>query len=146
MRALFAASEPTDARPTLQTGQEIRQLSVQEALRGYPVKIRGNVLLSDHLQTSGTVNEVFLHDGSFGFCAENHGPPLDLHTGDVIEVEGGTSVGGYAPYIVNMRYQRIGTAPLPLAQAMSISGAISGREDAQWVEAARCGTVGVDRR
>ncbi|HEX4084679.1 MAG TPA: sensor histidine kinase [Chthoniobacteraceae bacterium] len=135
-RALFAASAPTDALPTLQTGQEVRQLSVAEALRGYPVKIRGTVLLYDHLETSGTVNVVFLQDGQFGFCAENHAPPLDLRAGDVIDVEGVTSVGGYAPYIVHMRYRRIGTAPLPAPRSMSISEAIGGHEDAQWVEVA----------
>ena len=120
--------------PTLTSVEEVRNLSPAEAACGYPVRFRATVLLNDHVETGGALNEVFVHDGHLGIYVGSHGPALNLQAGDVVELEGHSDVGGFAPYITDPHFRKIGTAPLPPPRPTAIPEALDGYEDSQWAE------------
>ena len=64
------------------------------------------------------------------------GGPLakDSEVGAVVEIEGVTDPGGYAPCVLPVRFKRVGSGPLPEARRIPLEGLLSGSEDGQRVE------------
>lgn len=122
--------------PTLRSVAQVRSLSLAEAARGYPLKFQATVLLNDHVEAGGALNVVFVHDGSAGIYAGSRGPALDLRPGEVIALEGKTAVGGFAPCLVDLRFQRVRLGQYPAAPPLPMAKALDGSEDSQWVELA----------
>ena len=134
--ASIAAGQGDPVLPTLQSVAQVRNLSLAEAARGYPLKFQATVLLNDHVEAGGTLNVVFVHDGSAGIYAGSRGPPLDLRPGEVIALEGKTAAGGFAPCLVDLRFQRAGLGQYPAAPQLTMAKALDGSEDSQWIELA----------
>ena len=61
-------------------------------------------------------------------------PARDSEVGALVELEGVTDPGGYAPCVLPLRFKRIGSGPLPEAKRMPLERLLSGREDGQRVE------------
>src|ERR1017187_5550009 len=124
------------ALPVLTQVSQIRQLTRQQAARGYPVRIRAAVTYSDPAH-----GDLFVQDSTAGIWGNvpHSAPPLAA--GQLVEMEGVTEIPDFAPQIGNPRYRVVGTAPLPRARHVSLERMLSTAEDSQWVE-----TQGVVRR
>ncbi|MEO6236271.1 MAG: histidine kinase [Vicinamibacterales bacterium] len=122
--------------PMLSTVAAIRALSQDEAARGYPVEVRATVT---HVDESAHVS-LIIHDGVLGqfvFPPDNLAAvPLwrELRRGDVVEIEGRTARGGFAPNIRPTAVRRIGHAPMPRARQIPFAAMLTGRHDCDYVE------------
>jgi signal transduction histidine kinase len=122
--------------PTLTTIGAIRALSQDEGARGYQVRVRGIVT---HIDEQADVS-LIVHDGRLG---QFFMPPKDpravaawreLRRGDLVEIEGLTERGGFAPNVVPNVVRRLGQAPLPSPKTIAFGSMLSGRHDCDYVE------------
>ena len=121
--------------PLLTEIRAIRSLSLDEGARGYPVRIRGTVTHFDETLANGLI----VYDGSFGQFVEP--PPLssipiwkDIRTGDVVEIEGRTIRGGWAPNVLPERMRMLGHGKLPEARHVPYAELLTGRHDCEYVD------------
>ncbi len=138
-----AQDRPAPSLPLLTRIADIRALSQDAGALRYPVRIRGTVTHFDEIQRM----TLFVHDGSFGqFVATPSNPAsvgdwADLKTGDVVEIEGRTVRGGFAPNVEPSRIRKIGRAPMPEERSIAYPAMLTGRYDCDYV-----GVVGVIQR
>jgi signal transduction histidine kinase len=113
----------------LRSAQQVRQLSLDQANRGIPIRIRGQVLA-----LTGLENGFFVSDGRVGVFVEplHRGP--QYHPGDLVEINGRSGVGLYAPVILPDHIRFLGHASLPQAPRREYGDLIGGGEDSQWIE------------
>ena len=114
----------------------MRGLTVAEAQQKLPVRLRGVVTFFDEELYSR-----FLQDDTAGIYLQYSTNTPALVSGQVIEVEGTTSPGEYAPIVVPDRVRVVGQGPLPPPKAVAYEQLAGGKEDSQFVE-----IVGVVRR
>jgi signal transduction histidine kinase len=123
--------------------QDIRGLSQDGGALGYPVRIRATVTHFDEVARTTLV----VHDGAFGQFVLNPVNPAtvgvwaDLKAGDLVEIEGRTVRGGFAPNVVPDRVRRLGRASLPAGRSIAYSAMLTGRYDCDYVD-----VVGVVQR
>ncbi len=115
--------------PVLTTIERVRDLSAAQAALSYPVRLRGVVTYYN-----SQWRHFFLQDSTAGIFVDSAGQLNDLHVGQEVQVNGITAPGNYAPIIVQPRIELLGTGPLPQPRRPSMVEAMSGAEDAQWVE------------
>jgi signal transduction histidine kinase len=122
--------------PLLTTIKQIRELTQDEGARGYRVRVRGTI---SHFDEVAKVS-LIVHDGEFGqFVMPPASPKTvpwwrDLRRGDVVEIEGRTVRGGFAPNIEPSMVRRIGHGALPTPKRIPFSSMLSGRHDCDYVE------------
>ena len=131
------------ALPLITDIKAIRALSQDEGARGYPVRIRGIVTHFDERRAS----ILFVNDGDVGQFVVPP-PHVDqnevwrsLRTGDLVEIEGHTIRGGFAPNLEPERVHKIGRGTLPVAKRVPYSALLTGRHDCDYVD-----VVGVIQR
>lgn len=124
---------------TLSTAKEAHSLSTSEAIRGYPIHLRGVVTYSDrYLDRRQTA--MFVHDatGSIFLALPSNVVPINgkpTHPGTLVDVRGVSAMGDFAPIIAQPRVTAIGTSHLPpRAVPVSLTRLLTGKEDGQWVE------------
>jgi signal transduction histidine kinase len=140
-----AAAEQKTAGPLplLTRIEDIRALSQDAGALGYPVRIRGTVTHFDEVQHMTLI----VHDGSFGqFVADPANPGklgtwAELRQGDLIEIEGRTVRGGFAPNVEPSRVRKLGRGVVPSGRSIAYSAMLTGRYDCDYV-----GVVGVIQR
>lgn len=125
------ATAQTLPEPTrlLHHADEIRRLTAEQAARSYPVKIRGVV--------TGDVPapDFFVQDSTAGIYVEgSHSPIFQHHLGDLIEVEGVTGPGKFAPVIREQSSRVLGNGKLPHGKLYSFNELADGQLDSQWVK------------
>jgi signal transduction histidine kinase/CheY-like chemotaxis protein len=128
--ATVAAIERPADLPVLTRAGDVLALSAEEAERYYPVRIRAVVTYVDQAWSM-----LFVQDPTGGVYVETLHVP-DLRAGDLVEVEGSTDPGNFAPQIVRPVITVLGRAPLPRARRVDIERLFTGKEDSQWVETA----------
>ena len=126
------------ALPTLTTIGAIRALSQDEGARGYPVRVRGTVT---HIN-EGADDGAIIHDGRLGQWLVP--PPAEarsawavwreIRRGDLIEIDGRTVRGGFAPNLEPRALRRLGRGPLPTPKTIAFGSMLSGRHDCDYVE------------
>ena len=122
--------------PVLTEIKAIRELSQDDGARGYPVRVRGIVT---HFDENADVT-LIVHDGQLGqFIVPpadpaTAGPWRSLRRGDVVEIEGRTVRGGFAPNVEPISVRRIGQAPLPAVKNIAFAAMLTGRHDCDYVE------------
>jgi signal transduction histidine kinase len=85
---------------------------------------------------------LMVHDGDFGqFVMPPANPAAvppwrDLRRGDLIEIEGRTVRGGFAPNVEPAVIRRLGRAPLPTPKRIAFASMLTGRHDCDYVEIA----------
>ncbi len=138
----WTSCDAADERQVLTRVEEIRNLSREDAAEGQPVRLRGVVTWQD----SDPVPSFFVHDGQWnvwvgrsiamtrGIWRGGEVPMKDSEVGSLVEIEGVTDAGGYAPCVLPVRFRRLGSGPLPEAKRMPLERLLSGSEDGQWVE------------
>ena len=121
----------------------IRGLAPEIAQQGQRVLVRGTVTYINEREPAGLI----VHDGSAGLFVRYgrryflNNPRLDLHPGDVVEVEGYTSADGFAPDVVPESVRRVGRSALPTAKRVPYASLLSGVFDCEYIE-----VVGVGQR
>ncbi len=120
---LLAADEPL-----ITTVAEIRALSATDAAKHHPVKLRGVVTFYD----DGLFSR-FLQDETGGIYLQATNT-LALQAGQMVEVEGVTSSGEFAPVVVAVSVKVTGEGKIPAAKPVSLERLLSGAEDSQMVE------------
>jgi hypothetical protein len=98
---------------------------------GVKVSIRGVVTAAE----PGAIwyGRFFVQDSTAGVFVENIGTNQPK-PGDLVEIQGISHPGGYAPIISNPQWHKLGTAPLPEAQPVLIEQLMAGIDDSQRVE------------
>ncbi len=115
------------ALPLLTHAVQIRQLAPEEAGRGYRVKIRG-VVTNDV-----PYPDFFVQDGTAGIYVEGSlSPSYTHHWGDLVEIEGVTGPGRYAPVIRELKTRVLGKGTLPATRTYPFSEVAGGQQDSQW--------------
>jgi len=121
-------SQPATQALPLTRADQIRQLSPEEAARGYPVQIRG--VVTDDVPAP----DFFVQDASAGIYVEGRlSPQFTHHFGDLVEVEGVTGPGKFAPVIKELKVRVLGKGTLPPTRIYPFSELAGGQQDSQWV-------------
>ncbi len=124
---LRQASAQTPER-VLTTVAEVRGLSTADAEKHYPVKLRGVVTFYD----DGLFSR-FLQDATAGIYLQVTNT-LALKAGQLVEVDGVTGPGEFAPVVMPTSIKVVGDGNLPDAKPSSLQRLLSGAEDSQMVE------------
>ena len=123
-----AAAQQPAGLPTLTRVKQIRQLSMEQAGRKYPVRLQGVVTYFDPSSES-----MFLQDGTGGIWARHPRGGARLQAGQRIDLQGIT-MPGFAPSIDEPRWTVLGTAPLPAPRRVPFEQLESTAEDGRWQE------------
>ena len=127
--SLPAATPPKDA--ALTTAAQVRALTEAEARRAIPVNLRG--VFMGEADPEGIA--FVIHDGTEGIYVQ--GPAelvAGLGRGDLLELEGATDPGGFAPYVAARNLHKIGRGTIPEPIQVSLDELNAGQMDAKWVE------------
>lgn len=117
------------ALPTLTSADQVRRLSPDQAGLGYPVRIRG--VITDDVPSP----DYFIQDSTSGIYVEGSHVPVFPHVlGDVVEVEGITGPGKFAPVVRERRVRAISKGTLPKARLYTFSEVANGQLDSQRVQ------------
>src|SRR5271154_5026336 len=115
----------------LQTAEQVRQLTPEQATNHYPVRLRGVVTFFDPNQYFQ-----FVQDETAGiyFSLDSllDSPPLGA--GQLVELEGEANPGEYAPVVAPRRIQILGEGTFPAAKPVTFEQLASGQQDSQFVE------------
>src|ERR1700677_555198 len=115
----------------LDTADQIRQLTPEQAALHYPVRLRGIVTFCDQNNFY-----FFIQDKSAGIYFRldpDLGVP-PLAAGQLIEVEGEADPGDFAPVVMAHKIKIYGAGTFPEASPVSFEQIASGQEDSQFVE------------
>ncbi|HEX3322263.1 MAG TPA: histidine kinase [Terriglobales bacterium] len=122
------SSSQTRSFATLTRASQVRELSPDQAALGYPVRIRG-VITGDVPSP-----DFFIQDESAGIYVEGSPSPRFPHVlGKLVELEGITGPGKFAPVIKETKLSVLGEGTLPQARVHSFSDLADGQLDSQWV-------------
>jgi len=129
MFAVSALAQSADrALPLLTRTDQVRQLSPEQAKLGYPVRVRG--VVTDDVPAP----DFFVQDSTAGVYVEGARNSKFTHTfGDLIEVEGVTGPGKFAPVIIERSSRVVGKGALPESRVYSFAELADGGLDSQWV-------------
>jgi signal transduction histidine kinase len=129
--AVRAWSQVSGAKPlpTLTHVNQIRSLSPEEASRGYPVLVRGVITMD------APAPDFFVQDATAGIYVEGlvsskSSPVLS----QLVEIEGVTGPGRFAPVIREAKMRVLGRGVLPKARLFSLPELANGQQDSQWAE------------
>jgi PAS domain S-box-containing protein len=122
-------SPPAASLPTLTTAEQIRELTPDQANRGYPVRLRAVLTYIDF-----AVGDFFAQDATAGIYVNENNRSLGFRPGDLLEIDGVTEEPDFAPQIGKARYRLLGQAPFPQPRPVRMGDMISTREDSQWVQ------------
>jgi signal transduction histidine kinase len=113
--------------PILTRSEQIRELSAEQASRGYPVHLRGVVTFVDDFA-------LFAQDSSAGIAVIAPGLAHVLSAGQLIDIEGTTECPDFAPQVTGARVRAVGTGQMPTPKRVSFERLASTEEDSQWDE------------
>lgn len=113
----------------IQTANEIRQLGPEQAAQKLPVRIRGVVTFWDN----GLYSR-FVQDASAGIYLQEMTNMPPISPGQMVEVEGFTGPGEYAPVIVPTKLQVVADGQFPAPRPVTAADLVGGTEDSQFVE------------
>lgn len=128
------ASEGTLTLTMLTTARRVHNLSSEEAARGHPVRLRGTVTFFDRFAKYNLV-ALFLQDATGSVYVSGVSADLPVAAGTIVEVEGISDPGGFAPIVDRARIRFIGVSHLPpVPTRVSLTRLRSGSDDGAWVE------------
>ncbi len=130
LRAAPAVTSPEELR----TAEQIRALSTQQADLHNPVRLRGVVTFFDDRIPHKTFR--FMQDETAGiyFYVDSSTNNPTLRPGQLVELEGETSAGSFAPVVISHRIRILGETNLPEAKPVNFEDLAMGQEDSQFVE------------
>jgi len=112
----------------LTNAARVRALSYDEAMARKPVRLRGVV-------TGEGSTGIVIQDSTAGIFIFNRKLDVSwIRRGDLVEIEGVTDPGQFAPVVWPDKITKLGTAPIPKPRPVTLDGLASGALDVQWVE------------
>jgi diguanylate cyclase (GGDEF)-like protein len=134
-RPLLAAQPHPQALPTLTTAHAVRQLTLQEASRAYPVHLKA-VVVCYNLSLNSNHPVLVVTDATASIFVELPGwTKPALNPGTMLDVRGVSTPGEFAPIINHAQVRILGKSHLPLvAPTPTMRSLLNGSEDAQWVQ------------
>ena len=123
------AAQTTGHLPLLTRVEQIRALTAQQASLAYPVRVRGVVTMD------APTPDFFVQDSTAGIYVEG-GNVLHPRAvfGQLVQIEGTTGPGKFAPIISATSVRVLGKGALPAAKISPFSHLASGQQDSQWEE------------
>jgi signal transduction histidine kinase/DNA-binding response OmpR family regulator/HPt (histidine-containing phosphotransfer) domain-containing protein len=121
--------------PTLTHAHDVHSLTLEQAVRNYPVRLRAVVTYYDP-QVDQRRPAFFVSDSSGAIFVDISSPPaVPFQAGDLLEITGVSAAGDYAPILNASSAHLIGKSPLPAtAPRVTLTTLLSGAQDGQWVE------------
>jgi signal transduction histidine kinase len=120
---------PAKPLPTLTHADQIRSLTPEQASLGYPVHLRGVITMD------APSPDFFVQDATAGIYVEGSVSPRYSHVlGEVVEIEGVTGPGKFAPVIRERNLRGLGNGTLPQAHLFPFSELANGQHDSQWAQ------------
>jgi two-component system, sensor histidine kinase and response regulator len=121
--------------PTLTRAHDAHSLTIEQAKRNYPVKLRAVVTYYD-TNADARRPVLFVADASGAiYILLRSLPAAPFETGDLIEITGVSAAGDYAPIVQATEAHVIGKSHLPMtAPRESLTEMLTGAADGQWVE------------
>jgi signal transduction histidine kinase len=120
---------PAKPLPTLTHADQIRSLTPEQASLGYPVHLRGVITMD------APSPDFFVQDATAGIYVEGSVSPRYSHVlGEVVEIEGVTGPGKFAPVIRERNLRGLGNGTLPRAHLFPFSELANGQHDSQWAQ------------
>ncbi len=130
-RRIVPAPGKPEPLPTLTQVCQIRDLPPAKCVWKYPVQVRGVItaLWKD-------AQALFVQDDTAGIyvSAPDLKPDSNLEIGDVVELDGVTAPGGYAPIIELGAVKVVGRGKLPAPRLVTLYQMAMGQFDGQWIE------------
>jgi two-component sensor histidine kinase len=118
--------------PPLTSLLAIKMLSPAEAGRGLPVRVRG-VVTGASEQASNGAQEILVQDADCGLYATTESAADAASFGSLVELEGRTAPGAFAPIIIYSKVRPLGAgslpSPLPVA---GLDAGLSARTENVW--------------
>jgi signal transduction histidine kinase len=128
LSTMAGAQFPTHKLPTLTHAEQVRRLTPEEAAKGYPVHIRGVITMD------APAPDFFVQDKTAGIYTEGSASPRYPHVlGEIIEIEGITGPGKFAPVIREQKSHIVGHGALPQPRLFPFAEISDGQQDSQWV-------------
>lgn len=125
----FAAADESAPAGVLLTAEQVRNLTPEQAENNLPVRLKCVVTFYD-----STLYLHFAQDDTAGiYLGEMTDMPV-LKPGQLVEIEGVTSSGLYAPIVVPKSIKVLGDGKTPAAKPVSLEQLVSGQEDSQMVQ------------
>lgn len=115
----------------IQKAEDIRDLTVAQASQHYPVKLQGVITFYDTNLFMRFIQDETAGIYFFPFIATN-GPALAA--GQLVELEGTTDPGEYAPVVQPGQIKVLSTGTFPPARPVTYQELASGEEDSQFVD------------
>lgn len=123
-----AAQSNSPNLPTLTHAEEVRRLTPEEAAKGYPVRLRGVVTMD------APAPDFFVQDKTAGIYVEGSASPQYPHVlSEVVEIDGVTGPGKFAPVIREQKTRVVAQGSLPQARIFPFAEISDGQQDSQWV-------------
>jgi hypothetical protein len=122
----MALAQTTPPAP-LRTAAEVRALTPEQAGQRLPVRLQG-------VATYWETYSRFVQDQTAGIYLLEGGELPSVTPGQLVEIEGVTSPGEYAPIVIPSSVKVVGAGSLPSAKPVSIEELLTGQEDSQFVE------------
>ena len=113
----------------LRTAEAVRVLKTEPAPKTMQVRLRGVVTFFDEQLYSR-----FIQDDTAGIYLQASTNTPTLFPGQLVEIEGATSPGEYAPVVLVDHVHVLGEAPLPPSKQVNYEQLATGIEDSQFVE------------
>jgi signal transduction histidine kinase len=127
----FSASGQTPSKTPitfLHAGQ-VRRLTPEQAAMGYPVRVSGVITMD------APAPDFFVQDQTAGIFVEGSVAAKFAHRiGELVEIEGITGPGKFAPVIRETKLRVLGHQALPQAPLFPFSQLENGQQDSQWVQ------------
>src|ERR1017187_6640631 len=130
MAAIASAASDTPNQPhLLRTVAQVRALTLEQARQKYPIHLKGVITYR-----APEYQVTFFQDATAGIYVFDQQSDLKITAGSLVEVDGNTTPGEFAPSIEHARFRIIGRAALPAPRRRSMEELLTGQEDSQWVE------------
>jgi signal transduction histidine kinase/DNA-binding response OmpR family regulator len=132
VEALEQSARTDGERRVLTTVDAVRRLDARDAALAHEVRLRATITLVDN-----PWNILMIQDGTAGIYVfasqlEHALPPC--RAGDIVEIEGESGPGEFAPMIVARRLTVLGHGTLPKARPTTLGRLLAGLEDSQLIE------------
>jgi signal transduction histidine kinase/CheY-like chemotaxis protein len=125
-----AVSAAADELPVLRNVHAVHRLPQHEAKKGYPLRLRAVVT---YFNVQGQQLVVQDETGGIYVYAGDSKIPV-LRVGQLVDLEGTSGPGDFAPIVTNPRIRVVGEAPLPPPLEVDIEQLLTGVADSTWVE------------
>jgi len=127
----LGASRLAAAPAVLTTATQVRALTEEEARGAVPVRLRG--VFMGEADPEGIA--FVIQDETEGIYVQGPAEQVKgLERGDLLEIEGITDPGGFAPYVVAREVRKVGRGVIPEPVRVSLDDLNTGQMDAKWVE------------